>query len=160
VEIGGIVESIAACVKTVLAQPDWNMKRLASELNVTPDTIRKVLRGDIAEPRFSFVAGIHIIANRSLDEVLGIDSVSETNSEVMTRLNLVESRLKTQEMLTAQVMLQLGGKEADPAASMPLRRIADSTRQGASKTTGRRRDDALPKKTAEKDAKRKPARAS
>jgi transcriptional regulator with XRE-family HTH domain len=69
-----LMKAITGCYDALRVQRGWGIAEVAKELGVHYETARRLRAGEIKEPSFALVAELHRLANRSLDQWIGIAS--------------------------------------------------------------------------------------
>jgi transcriptional regulator with XRE-family HTH domain len=69
-----LMKAITGCYDALRVQRGWGIAEVAKELGVHYETARRLRAGEIKEPSFALVAELHRLANRSLDQWIGISS--------------------------------------------------------------------------------------
>lgn len=68
------MQAIRECIHSVTSQEGWNLGRLAEELGIHRESLSRLRSGEIDQPKFPVVAKLFKLANRSLDQLVGIDA--------------------------------------------------------------------------------------
>lgn len=159
-----LLDSIERCFDDIRRTRGWGMAEVALALGVHYDTLSKLRNGKIAKPSFDLVAGIHLLAEHSLDELLGISAKAARNGQSDQRLTLVENQIKGLMAMLGQVMIQVGipaetetvaaGASDAPIPADLRQGVLGAAKAGSKKAAaeGRGRNAALRKRTAERDA--------
>ncbi len=104
------MEAIKECVAIIVSRPGWTMQRLADDLGIHYESLRRLKAGRFKEPPFHLVAEIFRRVPRSLDELAGITSSPQPELTEDEQRLLVELRQRAER---AEWMLdQLRGEGA------------------------------------------------
>jgi hypothetical protein len=164
VDWDALMDSIERCAEKLKREHGWGVGKIAEEIGVDYDTLRKHLTGVIQRPSFQVVAGIHLLAQESLDDVLGIQTASKADPKVQVQLHALETRMKNVEAFIAQGMLQgsaiLPASEPVPLPEEIRRGATSAARAGLKRATaeGRGKDSALKQRTEKRDGERRTTR--
>lgn len=108
VERTTLMRAIKECFEAVRIHHGWGIAEVAQRLDVHYETARRLRAGEIKEPSFTLVAGLHSLAQRSMDSWVGITPAAGTSANGMMEdrvRELVVDQLGL--MLTRGLTLQL-----------------------------------------------------
>lgn len=66
------MQAVAQCFEDLRVAYDWGVADVARELKVHYETVRRLKEGKIKDPSFAMVAGLHQLAGRSMDPLIGL----------------------------------------------------------------------------------------
>jgi hypothetical protein len=108
VERTTLMRAIKDCFEALRIHHGWGIAEVAQQLGVHYETARRLRAGEIKEPSFTLVSGLHSLAQRSIDNWVGISPTATAAGA-----SLMEDRVRELvadqlgQMLTRGLTLQL-----------------------------------------------------
>jgi len=108
VERTTLLQAIKDCFSALRIHHGWGIAEVAEKLGVHYETARRLRAGEIKDPSFSLICGLHGLAHRSMDNWAGT---------VSPGLDVAEERIR--ELVLDQLQIMLGRtRTAQPAPSI------------------------------------------
>ena len=147
-----MMEAVKGCFESLRVRQGWGIGEIAEHLGVHYETARRLRAGEIKEPSFNLVAGLHRLAERSLDAWVGTTGMASASVDGST---LMEDGVR--EMVLAQLGVILkrgltmrlaptgheGSMALEPAEGLGAGWAVDTETRTTVRTESRQTEDVL-----------------